>query len=138
MENFPLYRKFFTCCKYSNSSDWIGKISTFSNRFEKVGKVENFPICRIIFLNFKFFNPSNLGRKFSDFSKLENFPPIFGLKLSTFLTPSEWNFGIFVKVCKSENRKMKGEKEKRKEKREKKRKRKFGFSKKIFSRFFYF
>ena len=37
--------------------------------------MENFPIYRKIFLNCKYVNSSNFGRKFSDFSKLENFPP---------------------------------------------------------------
>merc|ERR1712198_654108 len=30
VENFPIYRKFFNFWKFSNSSDFIGKISTFS------------------------------------------------------------------------------------------------------------
>ena len=30
VENYPMYRTFFTFCKCSNSSDFIGKISTFS------------------------------------------------------------------------------------------------------------
>ena len=37
--------------------------------------MENFLIYRKIYLNCKYSNSSNFGRKFSDFSKLENCPP---------------------------------------------------------------
>ena len=44
--------------------------------------MENFPIYRKNFLYCKYSNSSKFGRKYADFSKLENFPPYpFGLKL---------------------------------------------------------
>ena len=120
LENFPIYWKIFRCfqigkistfCKFSNSSDFTGKISIFSIPSEnwKTGKfsdlLENFPIYWKIF---------------SDVSKLEKFPPSanfpillillekfptspIGLKIGTLSGPDNLNFAIFEKIGKVEN-----------------------------------
>ena len=95
MENFPIDRKFFTFCKYSNSSDLIGKKSTFSTRSEKnfrkcweSGKFsdlsEKFPQMQI----FQLIEFLIKNGKFSTFCKCSNTSDFIG-KISTFSIKSE-------------------------------------------------
>ena len=110
MEKFPIYRKIFLYCKYSNSSN-------FGRKFLDFSKQENFPYSANV--------PIHL-------ILLEKFPPSpIGLKIGTLTGRinkiSEFSKKLVKGKKKKEKRKRKEKgkkKEKRKKKRQKKKKRK--------------